>query len=123
MTKFLNLIKVYWVVITIVILISIITLSLWPLQTLPSVPGSDKTHHFIAYASLMLPVALRRPKYWIWFGFLFVLISGGIELLQPLVNRHKEGFDMLANGTGVLCGILLSEVLRWLFRGHSRSTK
>ena len=121
MTKILNLIKAYWVAITTVILISIITLSLWPVQTLPSVPGSDKTHHFIAYASLMLPVSLRRPKYWIWLGLFFVLVSGGIELLQPLVNRHKEGFDMLANGTGVLCGILLSEVLRWLFRGRTRS--
>jgi hypothetical protein len=121
MTKFLNLIKTYWVIITAIILVAITTLSLWPLKTLPSVPGSDKTHHFIAYAFLMLPVALRRPKYWMWVGVLFVLVSGGIELLQPLVNRYAEWFDMLANGIGVLCGVILSQILRWFFRAHSRS--
>jgi hypothetical protein len=121
MTQILNFIKAYWIVITSVILLSIITLSLWPLKSLPSVPGSDKTHHFIAYAALMLPVALRRPKYWVWAGLGFILVSGAIELIQPLVNRYGEWLDMLANGTGVLCGVALSQFLRWLFRAHSRS--
>ena len=47
-------------------------LSLWPLETLPSVPGTDKTHHLIAYAALVFPTALRKPDKWIMIGLLFL---------------------------------------------------
>jgi VanZ family protein len=121
MRLLLNFIKSHWVIITAIILTAITALSLWPLKTMPSVPGSDKTHHFIAYAALMLPVALRRHKYWVLIGLCFILISGLIELIQPLVNRYAESLDMLANSGGVLCGVILSQFLRWVFRAHSRN--
>lgn len=72
-----------------------------------SVPFSDKTHHFVAYASLMFPVALRRPKGWWLIALAFVGYSGVIELLQPLVNRSNEWLDLLANGCGVAIGAVL----------------
>ncbi len=65
-------------------------LSLWPLENLPPVPGSDKVQHLIAYAALMFPIALRKPKYWPLIGLLFIAWSGPIELLQPYVNRYGE---------------------------------
>ena len=62
--KLLTLIRSYWMAITLLTLVAITALSLWPMEQLPSVPGSDKTHHFIAYAALMFPTALRKPSYW-----------------------------------------------------------
>ncbi|AWB56969.1 VanZ family protein [Colwellia sp. Arc7-D] len=109
-----NFIKRFWQAITLVVLILITVGSLFPVEHLPAAPGSDKTHHFIAYCALMLPVALRRPKYWLAFALLFIIWSGLIELIQPHVNRYGEWLDMAANAGGVLIAIVLSQVLRWL---------
>lgn len=109
-----NFIKQFWQGITIVILVLITVASLYPAQYLPSVPGSDKTHHFIAYCALMLPTALRRPKYWLAFGLLFITWSGLIELIQPHVNRYGEWLDLAANTGGVLLAIIITQALQGL---------
>ncbi len=109
------LIRNYWLLVTLLLLAVITALSLTPLPSLPEVPGSDKTHHFIAYGALMFPVALRKPKYWLLIGLFFVFWSGGIELLQPYVNRYGEWLDMLANTVGVLCGIVAAQVTSFVF--------
>ncbi|RME57201.1 VanZ family protein, partial [Candidatus Parcubacteria bacterium] len=50
--------------------------------------------------------ALARPKH-LWAVFLFYLAwSGGIELIQPYVNRYGEWLDFVANGMGMLITIL-----------------
>ncbi|KPK34958.1 MAG: hypothetical protein AMJ66_02565 [Betaproteobacteria bacterium SG8_40] len=124
MNRLLSLIKTNWVAIVLVTLTAITFLSLWPLSQLPAVPGSDKTHHVIAYALLMLPVALRRPTGWIAIGLFFVMYSGAIELLQPMVNRYGEWLDFAANLAGVIVGALLAVTLNLLFpaanSGHSQ---
>lgn len=101
-------IKKRWKALTFLILTAITILSLLPLPALPPVPGTDKTHHFIAYAMLMLPVALRKPANWFMFGVFFILYSGAIELIQPFVNRYGEWVDLLANSVGVLCGVIIA---------------
>jgi hypothetical protein len=111
MTGLLHIIKAHWVIITVVTLAAITFLSLWPLETLPSVPGTDKTHHLLAYAFLMFPTALRKPKNWMLLGLLFIAYSAAIELLQPFVNRYGEWLDMLANSAGVVCGALAAGLL------------
>lgn len=108
MLKFISLIKDHWVAFTLLILIAITILSLWPLKNLPLVPGTDKTHHFIAYAALMFPTALRKPDKWIIYGLLFIAYSGVIELVQPYVNRYGEWLDMAANTLGVFCGLIIA---------------
>lgn len=90
----------------------ITALSLMPLTELPSVPGTDKTSHILAYSLLMMPVALRRPENWLWLGLFFLGWSAAIELIQPFVNRYAEWLDMLANGAGLACGILIAGLLR-----------
>ncbi|MCO1336172.1 VanZ family protein [Microbulbifer sp. OS29] len=112
----LRLIHSYWITLTLIFLGIITALSLYPLQTLPSVPGSDKTHHLIAYSALMFPVALRKPNYWWLIGVFFVLWSGGIELLQPYVNRACEWLDFAANSTGVLCGAFCAQIAGRIIR-------
>ncbi len=114
MTVLLSTIRAHWLIITLLLLTTITTLSLWPLATLPDMPGSDKTHHFIAYAALMFPAALRKPRYWLLIGLSFVGWSGAIELVQPYVNRYGEWWDMAANTIGVLCGLLLAQFCGWL---------
>ncbi len=123
MNKLLTFIKNNWAVLTLFILAGITALSLFPLGKLPSVPGTDKTHHFIAYAVLMFPTALRKPRKWILFGLLFIAYSGVIELLQPYVNRYGEWLDLAANATGVVCGLIIAELINYIshfISGRSR---
>ncbi|MCW8860018.1 MAG: VanZ family protein [Deltaproteobacteria bacterium] len=115
MIKLLVFIKMNWVAFTLFTLAVITTLSLWPLAKLPSVPGTDKTHHIIAYTVLMFPTALRKPDKWIIFGLLFIAYSGAIELLQPYVNRYGEWLDLAANAMGVVCGLIIAALTNYFF--------
>jgi hypothetical protein len=104
-------IKKYWIFSTLFILTLITIFSLWPLATLPTVPGTDKTHHFIAYATLMLPTALKKPKYWFVITLFFIACSGAIELVQPYVNRYCDFEDLLANIGGLVSGFMIAAIL------------
>lgn len=106
-----SLIQKYWLPLTLMLLTSIATLSLWPVAQLPSVPGTDKTHHFIAYAALIFPAALRQPKYFYTIALGFIGFSGAIEMIQPYVNRYGEWLDMAANAIGLSCGWLIARML------------
>ena len=118
-----HLIQKNWLHITILLLVSIATLSLWPAAYLPEVPGTDKTHHFIAYAALMLPTALRKPKYWLTLTLLFLAFSGAIELIQPYVNRYGEWLDMAANASGLVCGFILAKIMTFFVSNNNTAIK
>ncbi len=115
MNTLLTFIRTYWIAITLITLTAITALSLWPLEKLPSVPGSDKTHHLIAYAALMFPAALRKPNYWLFIGLVFISLSGAIELLQPYANRYGEWLDMTANTIGLVCSLLVAQLINRFF--------
>ncbi len=115
MITLLAIVRNYWIAITLFTLVVITILSLYPLESLPPVPGSDKTHHFIAYGALMFPTALRKPNYWLLIGVFFVCWSGGIEILQPYVNRYGEWLDLAANITGIGCGLLIGRLVNRIF--------
>lgn len=108
-------IKRYWRFITLLVLTAISIFSLTPLAVLPPTPGTDKTHHFIAYATLMLPTALRKPKHLPLISLFFIAWSGAIELIQPYVNRYGELQDLAANAGGLICGWLIAKALRRFF--------
>ena len=110
----LTLIKKYWLSISLFCLTVITILSLLPLPELPPVPGTDKTHHFVAYALLAFPTALRRPKHWQIVVLFFIGWSGIIELIQPYVNRYGEWQDLVANIIGLIFGFLAVQVIKWL---------
>ncbi|MCI5148307.1 MAG: VanZ family protein [Candidatus Electrothrix sp. MAN1_4] len=117
-------IRKYWRGCTITLLIMLTVLSLWPMKSLPSVPGGDKFHHIIAYAALAFPIALRHPKLWYIYIFLFIAYSGVLELVQPFVNRYGEWLDMAANTSGVVCGILLAKMAhQWEKRQARKQSK
>ena len=108
MVKLTELISRYWFKLSLFILVAITILSLHPLENLPEAPGSDKTHHLVAYAALAFPTALRKPKRWQVILIGFALYSGLIELVQPHVNRYGEWLDFLANISGLFVGIMLA---------------
>jgi len=84
-------------------LLSIITiLSLYPLPVLPEVPGSDKSHHLIAYSVLAIPMVLANPRNLLLYLLLLIIYGGLIEIIQPYVNRYGEWLDFLANTIGVI---------------------
>lgn len=115
MNIFFEKISLYWLPITLVILSAITILSLFPVAHLPSVPGTDKTHHFIAYGALMFPVALHKPKYWLYIALFFITWSGVIELIQPYVNRYGEWLDLGANCLGLICGIVIAQLCHYFY--------
>ena len=123
MNALITITKTYWIFITLFILTMITILSLLPLAQLPPAPGNDKTHHFIAYGALMLPIALKKPNYWSLGGLfvLFICWSGAIELLQPYVNRYGEWQDLAANIIGLVFGWLLGTLIRLFFPVSSKS--
>ena len=108
---FINFINRFYLALTALILAAITLLSLWPVGELPSVPGTDKSHHLIAYAMLMLPTAIKQHKHCWLIAVFFVCYSGAIELIQPHVNRYGEWLDLAANTVGLLCGILLARFI------------
>ncbi|MDK9761092.1 VanZ family protein [Vibrio sp. D420a] len=115
MRRLIGLVQKYWLALTLLVLAAITILSLLPAPSLPPVPGTDKTHHFIAYAALTFSVALARPKNWLLIAFFFIAWSGAIEIIQPYVNRYGEWLDLAANAGGVACGILLAKVVNLAF--------
>ena len=71
MKPLLQLIRDYWVILSILLALFISFLSLTPLSQFPAVPGNDKSHHFIAYSVLVLPLMLKKPNYWLVIFILF----------------------------------------------------
>lgn len=108
----LELINKYWLALSAALLCVISVASLTPLAQLPELPGSDKTHHLVAYSILMFPAALHRPRGWFFIALAFAAWSGMIELIQPLVNRCGEWQDLLANCIGLLIGMALAGIAR-----------
>ena len=108
MIKLREIISHFWIELSVLMLLMITALSMHPLENLPEAPGSDKTHHLIAYAALAFPTALRKPNQWQSVIVGFALYSGLIELIQPHVNRYGEWMDFLANISGLFIGIMLA---------------
>lgn len=104
--------KAHALLCSLAVLVAITVLSLTPLPKLPEVPGTDKLHHFIAYAALIFPVAFAQLRQRIWLGFGFFVWSGAIELIQPMVNRYGEWLDLAANGLGLLLGYAVALLFR-----------
>jgi VanZ family protein len=71
----------------------------------------------------MFPTALRKPDKWIIIGLLFIAYSGAIELLQPYVNRYGEWLDMAANILGVICGLIVAELINRLYPAISNRAR
>ena len=97
----------YWKIITLVNLIIITILSLYPLPELPKNMGTDKTHHLIAYCSLTLCICIVQPNNYKKLILFFVLYGGLIEVVQPYVNRYGEFLDFVYNTFGIIISLII----------------
>lgn len=116
MKHILRLIQSNWLLISIAIIVAITVGSLYPIENLPSVPGSDKTHHIIGYGVLAFPVALAKPNKWLFIIAGYLAYSGAIELIQPYVNRYGEWLDLGANALGLIAGIVFAGIASFLIQ-------
>lgn len=103
---------------SLLIALAISLLSLTPLEELPEVPGGDKLHHFIAYGALAFPTAFIRSRYLVGLTLLYLILGGGIELIQPYVNRYGEWLDFAANAVGTALGTAGGLLVSSLLRAH-----
>ena len=108
----LKFIDTHWRLLSVLLLGGITLSSLIPLSQLPNVAGGDKSHHLIAYAILVFPLALCRPPKWIGLVCVYAIWGGIIELLQPFVNRYAEWFDVVANCAGLGLGIFVAFLVK-----------
>ena len=100
----------------------IATLTHLPPRHLPRVPGSDKTHHFLAYAALALLLGFALMftfprRWWLPWGVLVVGMCYGAldEVTQSWVGRTTDIEDWIADAVGTAAGILpVLIVQRWL---------
>ena len=78
--------------------------TLTPLPEAVDMAGTDKWHHFLAFAALTYPLTVANRHCWfliIAFGLLFGAL---IEIIQPYVNRFGDVADFIADSVGVLIG-------------------
>ena len=99
------------IIFTVILTMAICVGTLTPLPDKIYTPGSDKWHHFIAFAALAYPLAAASRLYWIP-ALIFALCLGAlIEIIQPYVNRFGDIKDFQADALGVLFGIFLAALI------------
>ncbi len=91
-----------------------IVIAIWVLSLLPisqsGVPGSDKTHHFLAYFACMFAwgQCYRQPASRLGLAILFILMGVLVEFAQGLTGyRYLDWQDMVANAIGVTAAWLV----------------
>jgi VanZ family protein len=108
--------RTVWLLLSIVLAVTIATLTLMPQASMPVGPqGVDKLYHMAAFAALIFPTALLRPKWCLRFGCLAILYGGIIEAIQPVFGRSADMSDFWADGLGVAMGIFLGVATRRIF--------
>ncbi|WPZ31683.1 VanZ family protein (plasmid) [Sulfitobacter sp. OXR-159] len=107
---------------TIGLALSIATLTLVPLHVPTDVPGTDKAHHILAFAALVLPSTACYPKALFRVVLAAILYGALIEIIQPYVGRHGEFADFLSDVLGVGVGAAMGFVLRKIFMRRDANT-
>jgi len=105
-----------WLLLSLGLAATIAALTLMPQASMPIGPqGVDKLYHMVAFAALIFPTALLRPKSCLRFGCLATLYGGIIEAIQPVFGRSADMSDFWADGLGVAMGIFLGPAARRIF--------
>jgi len=97
---------------TLLVAVVVAVATLTPSDSLPSAPGSDKLHHFLAFGAIAFPAALAKPRAALWIVLAVSVYGGAIEIMQTNVGRHGDIKDALANTLGAICGTVLGVAMR-----------
>ena len=91
--------------------------TLTPVQQLPDAPGTDKLHHVIAFAVLVLPMSFAKRHQFCKYGVYGIMFGIFIEIAQPFMNRSGEVGDVLADACGIALGCAVGVGLHaWMSR-------
>jgi VanZ family protein len=95
--------------------------TLTPSDHMPTAPGSDKLHHFLAFGAVAFPMAFARPAAFLWIVMAVSAYGGIIELIQPFMGRHGDVRDAITNALGALTGGASGALLRLLVSRRQRA--
>ncbi|NRB17872.1 MAG: VanZ family protein [Rhodobacteraceae bacterium] len=95
-------------------------LALLPLTVPQGVPGTDKTHHVIAFAVLILPVSVLSPRSLMLLLPVAIAYGGIIEIIQPYTGRFGEWKDFQADVVGIIIGTTVGLASRGLLLSRIR---
>lgn len=86
--------------------------TLTPSDTLPDMDGGlDKLWHLVAFAALVFPPVLWRPRNALLMVPFASAFGLGIEVIQPLFGRGFEWSDWIADTVGAMVGATLAVLL------------
>ena len=97
-------------VLTFVFVLIICLGTLTPLPQAVDVPGTDKWHHFLAFAALTYPLTAASRRCWLLIIVFGLAFGASIEIIQPYVNRFGDIADFTADAFGVLIGFLFGVI-------------
>jgi hypothetical protein len=66
---------------------------------------NDKINHFLAFAAIVFPIAVVKPRWLIATSLLAITYGGAIEVIQPYFGDTRSIFDWLADIFGALAGV------------------
>ena len=92
------------VVLTFIFILIICVGTLIPLPQGFDVLGTDKWHHFLAFAALVYPLTVANRRCWLLIIAFGLSLGALIEIIQPYVNRFGDVADFTADAVGVLIG-------------------
>ena len=81
-------------------------------QKLPDAPGTDKLHHVIACAALVLPMSFAKPHQFWKYAVCGIIFCSFIGRAQPFVNKSGDVGDVLADACGIALGCAVGVWLR-----------
>lgn len=103
---------------TMVIVVTVGALALWPMYPV-AIPGTDKTHHFLAFAAIVFPIATQKPRWLPAIVILAAAYGAAIEVIHPYVGRYGDVSDWAADLLGILAGAAAGLVANRLFVSRS----
>lgn len=102
------------IVLLILVFCGILALSLSPSPAISNAGFNDKVNHLLAFSTLTLALGLQRRKLGNW-PLALLLGSYGIliEVLQSFTpNRSAEWADLIADGAGIMIGLIALRVIQ-----------
>ena len=95
---------------TVLLALIVAVATLTPSDNLPSAPGSDKLHHFLAFGVVAFPAAFAKPRAFLWVMIVVSAYGAAIEIIQPYVGRHGDIMDALFNAAGAFLEPVLASL-------------
>lgn len=100
------------VVLTLLMASAVLVIALAPSAAESTAYGSDKVRHALAFAALVLPIALLASPLLRWSVPGLVLFGALIEVLQPWFGRDRSLYDLCADVIGIILGLLVWRAIK-----------